>query len=161
MRKDKINYYLGIAEVVAERSTCLRRKFGSIIVSNDEIVATGYNGAPRGRENCDELNYCLRDKLKIPRGERYEICRSVHSEPNAIMSAGRKTCIGSTLYMVGINHKDGKIEPNSSPCMMCKRICINAGIKEVIVREPKDKYTIYNVEDWVKDDESLRGELGY
>jgi len=161
VRRDKINYYLDIAQVVAERSTCLRRKFGSIIVSNDEIVSTGYNGAPRGRENCDELNYCLRDKLDIPRGERYEICRSVHSEPNAIMSAGRKNSIGASLYMVGINAKSAEIEAGTAPCMMCKRICINAGIKEVIVREPKDKYTVYKVSDWVKDDESMRGEFGY
>ena len=161
MRKDKINYYLDIAEVVAERSTCLRRKFGSIIVNNDEILATGYNGAPRGRENCDELKYCLRNKFEIPRGERYEMCRSVHSEPNAIMSAGRKNCIDATLFMVGLDAKTNEITEGSAPCMMCKRLCINAGIKEVVVREPNNKYTIYKVLDWVKDDETLRGEFGY
>lgn len=161
MRKDKINYYLDIAESVGERSTCLRRKFGAIIVKNDEIIATGYNGAPRGRKNCDELGYCMRDKLEIPRGERYEMCRSVHAEQNAIISASRKDMIGSTLFMVGINVKTGDIEPNTTSCMMCKRIVINAGIKEVIVREPNNKYTTYKVEDWITDDDSLKGEFGY
>ncbi|MDD2208220.1 MAG: deaminase [Bacilli bacterium] len=161
MRKDKTNYYLDIAESVGERSTCLRRKFGAIIVKNDEIIATGYNGAPRGRKNCDELGYCMRDKLEIPRGERYEMCRSVHAEQNAIISAPRKDMIDSTLYMVGINVKTGDIEPNSTSCMMCKRIVINAGIKEVIVREPNNKYTSYKVEDWITDDDSLKGEFGY
>lgn len=161
MRKDKINYYLDIAESVGERSTCLRRKFGAVIVKNDEVIATGYNGAPRGRKNCDELGYCMRDKLEIPRGERYEMCRSVHAEQNAIISAPRKDMIDSTLYMVGINVKTGDIEPNSTSCMMCKRIVINAGIKEVIVREPNNKYTSYKVEDWITDDDSLKGEFGY
>lgn len=161
MRKDKINYYLDIAESVAERSTCLRRKFGCIIVKNDEIIATGYNGAPRGRKNCDELGFCMRDKLNIPRGERYEMCRSVHAEQNAIISAARKDCMDATIYMVGINAKDKNVEPNSTSCMMCKRVVINAGIKEVIVREPDNKYTIHNVEDWINDDDSLKGEFGY
>lgn len=161
MRKDKTNYYLDIAESVGERSTCLRRKFGAVIVKNDEVIATGYNGAPRGRKNCDELGYCMRDKLEIPRGERYEMCRSVHAEQNAIISAPRKDMIDSTLYMVGINVKTGDIEPNSTSCMMCKRIVINAGIKEVIVREPNNKYTSYKVEDWITDDDSLKGEFGY
>ena len=161
MRKDKINYYLDIAESVAERSTCLRRKFGCIIVKNDEIIATGYNGAPRGRKNCDELGFCMRDKLNIPRGERYEMCRSVHAEQNAIISAARKDCIDATIYMVGINTKDESVEPHSSSCMMCKRVVINAGIKEVIVREPDNKYTIYKVEDWITNDDSLKGEFGY
>ena len=89
MRKDKINYYLDIAKVVSERSTCLRRHYGCVIVKNDEIIATGYNGAPRKRKNCEELGYCYREKLNIPRGERYELCRSVHAEQNAIISAAR------------------------------------------------------------------------
>lgn len=161
MRKDKINYYLDIAETVAARSTCLRRKFGCIIVNNDEIIATGYNGALRGRKNCDELAYCMRDKLKIPRGERYEMCRSVHAEQNAIISAARKDCIGGSIYMVGIDAKTGEHEPHSSSCMMCKRVIINAGIKEIIIREPNNEYTIYKIVDWVEDDESLKGEFGY
>lgn len=161
MRKDKINYYLDIAQSVTERSTCLRRHYGCIIVKNDEIIATGYNGAPRGRKNCDELGYCYREKMQIPRGERYELCRSVHAEQNAIISAARKDLIGSTIYMCGINAKTGEVELNSTSCMMCKRVVINAGIKEVIVREPNNEYTIYNVEDWIKDDDSLNGKMGY
>ena len=108
MRVDKINYYLDIAEAALERSTCLRRKYGAVIVKNDEIISTGYNGAPRGRKNCMDLGYCVREKLNIPRGERYELCRSVHAEQNAIISASRKDMIDSTLYMVGIDAKTGK-----------------------------------------------------
>ena len=161
MRKDKINYYLDIAESVSERSTCLRRRFGCVIVNNDEIVSTGYNGAPRGRKNCTELGECYREKLSVPRGERYELCRSVHAEQNAIISASRKETIGADLYMVGINAKTGEVEPNSSSCMMCKRVVINAGINRVIVREPNNEYTIYNVEDWITNDDSLKGKMGY
>ena len=161
MRKDKINYYLDIAESVSERSTCLRRRFGCVIVNNDEIVSTGYNGAPRGRKNCTELGECYREKLSVPRGERYELCRSVHAEQYAIISASRKETIGADLYMVGINAKTGEVEPNSSSCMMCKRVVINAGINRVIVREPNNEYTIYNVEDWITNDDSLNGKMGY
>ena len=99
-RVSKENYYLDIAQTVAERSTCIRRKFGAIIVKDDNIIATGYNGAPRGRQNCSELGHCTRDKLGIPRGERYELCRSVHAEMNAVISAARADMLGATLYMV-------------------------------------------------------------
>lgn len=161
MRKDKINYYLDIAASVSERSTCLRRHYGCVIVKNDEIISTGYNGAPRGRKNCDDLGFCYREQMDIPRGERYELCRSVHAEQNAIISASRNELIDADLYMVGINAKTGEIEPKSTSCMMCKRVVINSGIKRVTVREPDDKYTIYNVEDWISDDDSLNGKLGY
>jgi dCMP deaminase len=160
MRKDKINYYLDIAKSVTERSTCLRRHFGCIVVKNDEIIATGYNGAPRGRKNCDELGYCYREQMNIPRGERYEMCRSVHAEANAIISAARKDLIGSSMFIVCVN-PDGSIEGGTTSCMMCKRMVINAGIKEVIVRELDNKYTIYKVDDWIKDDDSLNGKFGY
>lgn len=161
MRKEKINYYLDIAKEVANRSTCLRRNYGCVIVKNDEIISTGYNGAPRGRKNCDELGFCYRDKLNINRGERYELCRSVHAEQNAIISVARKDLIGATMYITGINAKTNEVEPNSTSCMMCKRVVINSGIKEVIVREPDNKYTIYNVEDWITNDDSLDGTMGY
>ena len=160
MRKDKINYYLDIAASVSERSTCLRRHYGCVIVKNDEIISTGYNGAPRGRKNCDDLGFCYREQMDIPRGERYELCRSVHAEQNAIISASRNELIDADLYMVGINAKTGEIEPKSTSCMMCKRVVINSGIKRVIVREPDNKYTIYNVEDWISDDDSLNGKMG-
>ena len=161
MRKDKINYYLDIAASVSERSTCLRRHYGCVIVKNDEIISTGYNGAPRGRKNCDDLGFCYREQMDIPRGERYELCRSVHAEQNAIISASRNELIDADLYMVGINAKTGDIEPKSTSCMMCKRVVINSGIKRVIVREPDNRYTIYNVEDWISDDDSLNGKMGY
>ena len=160
-RIDKNNYYLDIAESITERGTCLRRLFGAIIVKNDEIISTGYAGAPRGRKNCCDLKYCKREKLNIPRGERYELCRSVHAEQNAIISAARKDMIGSTLYLVGINPKDKSYVEGSNPCALCKRMIINAGIKKVIVRDTKDKYREIDVEDYIVNDESLEDIKGY
>jgi dCMP deaminase len=160
-RVSKHNYYLDIAQTVAERSTCLRKKYGAIIVKNDSIISTGYNGAPRGRKNCSDVGSCMRDKLNIPRGERYELCRSVHAEANAIIAASRDQMLGSTLYMVSVNAKTGELEPGTSSCMMCKRQVINAGITRVIVREDKENFTIYNVSDWIENDDSLSGKFGY
>lgn len=160
-RVDKTNYYLDIAQTVAARGTCLRRNFGAIIVKNDEIISTGYVGAPRGRQNCCDLGYCTREKLNVPRGERYELCRSVHAEANAIISAPRSEMIGSTLYLVGLEYKDGSYVQNANPCAMCKRMIINAGIKNVIVRDTHDTYREINVQDWIDNDESLIGQRGY
>ena len=160
-RIDKENYYLDIAETVLERSTCLRRRYGAIIVKNDVIVSTGYNGAPRGRKNCSDLNFCMRDKLNIPRGERYEMCRSVHSEANAIIAAPREQMLGSTLYMVCVEPSDGSLVPGTTSCMMCKRMIINAGIEKVVVRDTKEQYRVIDVEDWIRDDDSLSGQFGY
>ena len=161
LRKDKINYYLDIAETVSERSTCLRKMWGAIIVNNDEIVATGYNGAPRGRANCLDTGVCIREKLKIPRGERYEICRSVHAEANAIISASRKDMIGATLYLVGRDAATKEYVENPSSCSMCKRMVINAGILQVIVRINRTEYKAFPVHDWIENDESLNGTFGY
>jgi len=161
MRIDKTNYYLDIAEATLERGTCIRRNFGAIIVKNDEIISTGYVGAPRGRKNCCDLKYCMREKLNIPRGERYELCRSVHAEQNAIISASRKDMIDSTLYLVGKNYIDGEYVVNANPCALCKRMIINAGIKEVIIRDSKKEYRIINVDDFIINDESLEGVKGY
>lgn len=160
-RIDKVNYYLDIAETVLKRSTCIRRCFGAIIVKNDEIIATGFNGAPRGRKNCCDLKYCLREKLDIPRGERYEMCRSVHAEQNAIISASRKDLLGSTLYLVGKEVETGDYVFNSNPCSLCKRMIINAGIKEVVMRDNKDRYRVVSVQDYIDNDESLDGVKGY
>lgn len=160
-RIDKENYYLDIAESVLERSTCIRRCFGSVIVKNDEIISTGYNGAPRSRKNCDELGYCIREKLNIPRGERYELCRSVHAEQNAIISASRSEMIGATLYMVGKDAKTGEYVENSMSCSMCKRVVINSGIEKLVIRDSKDKYREVFVKDLVDNDESLEGKMGY
>ena len=161
-RRDKHNYYLDIAQTVLERGTCLRRNYGSIIVKNDEIISTGYTGAPRGRKNCMDLGVCRRAMLNVPRGERYEICRSVHSEANAIISAPRRDMIGATLYLVGRDASSGEIVHDATSCSMCKRLIINAGIKNVIVRNTNDEYTVVDVEkDWIENDDSLGDKLGY
>ncbi len=160
-RVSKTNYYLDIAGTVAERSTCLRRKFGAIIVKNDVIVSTGYNGAPRGRKNCIDLGLCQRDKLGIPRGERYELCRAVHAEQNAIIAAPREQMLGATLYMVCIDGRDGSVSPGTNSCMMCKRVILNAGIETLVVRDTPTEYRVIRVADWVEDDDSLSGKFGY
>lgn len=161
LRRDKINYYLDIAETVLERSTCIRRKFGAIIVKHDEIISTGYAGAPRGRKNCNDLNYCTRDKLGVPKGQRYELCRSVHAEQNAILSAARADMIDATLYLACHDARTDQLDGEVEPCSMCKRLIINAGIKQVIVRQTRDAYKIITVSDWVEQDESLTGSNGY
>ena len=160
-RRDKHNYYLDIAQTVAERGTCLRRNYGAIIVKNDEIISTGYVGAPRGRKNCSDLGYCIRSEMNIPRGERYEMCRSVHAEANAIISAPRNEMIDSTLYLVGLEKSTGKIVANSNSCAMCKRMVINAGIAQVIIRDTKDEFRTVDVDEWIENDESLDGTRGY
>ena len=160
-RVSKHNYYLDIAQTVAERSTCLRKKFGAIIVKNDSILSTGYNGAPRGRKNCSDLGECMRDKLQIPRGERYELCRSVHSEANAIIAASREQMLGATLYMACVDPFTGELVPGTNSCMMCKRMIINAGITTLVVRDTKDDFRVIDVQDWIDDDDSLSGVFGY
>ena len=161
-RRDKINYYLDSAETVAERGTCLRRNFGAIIVKNDQIVSTGYVGAPRGRQNCSDLGYCTRDRMGVPRGQRYELCRSVHAEMNAIIHAARVDMLGSTLYLVGREVASGEYVQNAFPCSMCTRLIINAGISTVIVRDDKEYFRVINVADeWIVIDETLRGESNY
>jgi dCMP deaminase len=160
-RRDKTNYYLDLAEVVSERSTCIRRHYGAVIVKDDEVISTGYVGAPRGRANCNELGYCTRERLQVPRGERYELCRSVHAEANAIISAARSEMIGSSLYLVGKEVKSGDYVDNASSCAMCKRLVINAGIATVYVRDTKDDYRKIDVQDWIDNDESLEGAYGY
>ncbi|NFG39634.1 cytidine deaminase [Clostridium botulinum] len=154
-RTIKENYYLDIAETVLERGTCLRRNYGSIIVKNDEIISTGYTGAPRGRKNCIDINSCIREKLQVPRGTHYELCRSVHSEANAIISASRKDMIGATLYLVGRDVKTREYVENANSCSMCKRLIINAGISYVVIRKDKENYLKIDVEDWIKNDDSL------
>lgn len=160
-RTSKENYYLDIAQTVSERSTCLRKHFGAVIVKDDNIISTGYNGAPRGRQNCSDLGFCYRDKLNIPRGERYELCRSVHAEANAIIAASRDLMLDSTLYMACVDGKTGELVGGTSSCMMCKRMCINAGIKKIVVRDTKDTFSVYSTEDWINNDDSLSGKFGY
>ena len=128
-RISKTEYYLGIADAVSVRSTCLRRKFGAIIVKNDEIIATGYNGSPRGRKTCMDIGTCVREQANVPHGQRYELCGSVHAEANCIISAARRDMIGGTLYLVG-RDANGLVE--ARPCLMCERLIINAGIAKVV-----------------------------
>ena len=160
-RKGKINYYLDIAEAILARGTCLRRNYGAIIVKNDEIVSSGYTGSPRGRQNCIDLGHCIRQKLNIPSGERYELCRSVHAEANAIISAARKDMIGATLFLVGKDMSTGELVPDAESCSMCKRLIINAGIETVVIRDTKTEYRMIRVSDWIENDDSLEGTFGY
>ena len=161
LRQSKENYYLDIAQTVAQRATCLRKKYGAILVKNDSILSTGYNGAPRGRQNCCDLQYCRREKLNIPRGERYELCRSVHAEMNAIIAASRESMLGSTLYLVGLDAQTGELVSDACCCSMCKRSVINAGISTVVIRNSPEEFTVINVREWVFNDDSLSGSFGY
>ena len=154
-RTSKQNYYLDIADSVLERSTCLRRKYGAIIVRNDEIISTGYNGALRGRRNCSDLGRCTRETLRIPSGERYELCRSVHAEANAIISASRRDMIGASIYLVGRDARTGELLHDAMSCSMCKRQTINAGIDRVIIRTGETEYITIPVSDWVENDDSI------
>ena len=161
MRIDKTNYYLDIAQTVAERATCLRKRFGSVTVKNDAIISTGYNGAPRGRANCTDLGICLREKFSIPSGTRYELCRSVHAEANAIINADREKMIGSSLYLACAG-QEGQLISGPASSMMCKRMVINAGISEVFVRDTATEFRRIDVMDWIMNDDSLSvRESGY
>ena len=154
-RISKENYYLDIAETVLERATCLRRVYGAIIVKNDEIISTGFNGAPRGRKNCVDMGFCTREAMQVPRGQRYELCRSVHAEANAIISASRRDMVGSTLYLVGKDAQSGELLGDATSCAMCRRQVINAGISRVIIRQTKTDYQVVDVSDWVHQEDDL------
>ena len=162
-RLDKTNYYLDIAEAVAKRGTCLRKNFGCIIVKNDEIISTGYTGAPRGRINCIDLGRCVK-KEKFPdlRHGGYDACRSVHAEQNAMLSAPRKDMIGATMYLVGIRVDNGEYEPGANSCQMCRKMIINAGIEQVIIRgKEHGEYLVVKVEEWINNDDLLEGRFTY
>ncbi|MBR0211861.1 MAG: cytidine deaminase [Oscillospiraceae bacterium] len=148
-RISKENYYLDIAQTVLERATCLRRVYGAIIVKNDEIISTGYNGAPRGRKNCVDMGFCTREAMQVPRGERYELCRSVHAEANAIISASRRDMVGATLYLVGKDARTGELLGDATSCAMCRRQVINAGIAKVVIRRTATEFQVVDVADWV------------
>lgn len=161
-RVDKINYYLDIAETVSERGTCLRKNYGCIIVKHDEIISTGYSGAPRGRMNCIDLGYCTKKKIYPDvRHGGYDACRSVHAEQNAIISAARKDMIGASLYLVGKRKDAEEYEQGSMCCQMCRKLIINSGIKEVFVRVNKNEYIKVEVDEWIKSDDLLKGKITY
>ena len=151
-RRDKINYYLDIAEAVLGRGTCIRRNYGAVIVRNDEIVSTGYTGSPRQKANCSDLGNCMRKKLNVKSGSNYELCKSVHAEQNCIISARRSDMIGSVLYLCGKEFSNKEYVRGAQPCIICKKMIINTGIEKVIVRETKDKYAIIEVKSWLVED---------
>lgn len=154
-RIDKENYYLDIAETVLARSTCRRQRYGALIVRDDEIVATGYNGAPRGRANCIDLGYCIQERRQISPAQRFDLCRSVHAEANAIISAARSACIGGTIYLVGRDVTTGALIAQKEPCTICRRMMINAGLSQMIVRQSGGRYQVFHVQDWVFQDDTL------
>ena len=154
-RISKENYYLDIAETVLERATCLRRVYGAIIVKNDEIISTGYNGAPRGLKNCVDMGFCTREAMQVPRGQRYELCRSVHAEANASISASRRDMVGSTLYLVGRDGRTGALLDDATSCAMCRRQVINAGISKVVIRKTDTEFEVVDVQDWVQQEDDV------
>ena len=154
-RVSKENYYLDIAETVIGRATCLRRCYGALIVNNDEIISTGYNGAPRGRKNCVDLGRCAREAMHVPRGERYELCRSVHAEANAIISAARRDMVGGTLYLVGRDAQTGELLGDATSCSMCRRLVINAGLERVVIRRSETEFEVIPVTDWIAEDDAV------
>lgn len=151
-RISKDQYYLGIAEEVARRSTCFRRSIGAIIIRDDQIISTGYVGAPRKTKDSLEHGSCLRDKLKIPHGQRYELCRSVHAEQNAIINAARAgvSLLGGDMYISG--SVAGKFQPiDAFPCFICKKMIINAGLNRIICSTADGNMKSFRVSDWIKD----------
>lgn len=152
-RISKDLYYLEIAKAVSLRSTCLRRRYGAVLVKDDRIVSTGYNGAPRGRENCCDTGICKRKALNIPAGQQYELCKSVHAEQNAIIAAGYRYSEGSTLYLAGIEADSGKPIEKPDCCIMCKRVIINAGVSKVIFLNGDGTIRVQNVSEWVNSEE--------
>lgn len=158
MRPEKDKYYLDIAKAIAQRSTCLRRRFGAVIVREDQIVSCGYNGAPRGASNCIDLGICAREKLKVPAGERYELCRAVHAEANAVINAARAgvSLLGGTMYIYGENAEGERLD-NFMPCQMCRRVLINSGIEKVIVPNKEGTQELFPREWRNSNDISIKG----
>lgn len=151
MRPTKDEYYMGIAREVAKRSTCFRLRGGTIIVRDDQIIATGYIGAPRKTKDCLERGYCLRDELKIPHGQQYEMCRSIHTEANAIINAARSgvSVLGATMYVYEENGEREKVD--SLPCYICKKMVINAGIARSVCSMKDGEIASFSVEDWINE----------
>jgi len=157
-RISKDNYYLNIALEVLQRGTCLRRNYGAVIVNRDEIISTGYTGAPRGTRNCVDIGYCARSDMGVPSGERYELCRSVHAEMNAVIHASRRAAMGGTMYLMGMDKEEGSpLRDGAEPCRLCKRVIINAGLDKVVTRNGNGDMIIYYVKDWVVNEEQEYG----
>jgi len=151
-RTTKDDYYLGIAKEVARRSTCFRRSIGAIIVRDDQIISTGYVGAPRKTKSSHEHGFCLRDRLGIPHGERYELCRSVHAEQNAIINAARAgvSLLGGNMYIYGTVYSEDK-PINAFPCFICKKMIINAGLDRIVCSTAWGGKKAFRVSRWAQD----------
>jgi dCMP deaminase len=161
-RPSKEEYYLGIAKEVAKRSTCLRRRYGAVIVNHDQIISTGYAGAPRGSKNCIDVGHCPREKAGVPSGERYELCRSVHAEMNAVIHAARTDMADGTVYLVGLAPDSDTYLEDSEPCRLCKRVIINAGLKYVHAQQGENDIKKFVVETWISDEDlDLENARGY
>ena len=132
-RISKIDTYLNVAEAFAYRSTCIKRKYGAVIVKDDVVISTGYNGSPRGYDNCCDIGECPRIKLGMHQGEGYGLCRAIHAEQNALLNCSREQTIGADLYLAGINPGDNSVH-RAKPCPICSRLIIQAGIKNVYLR---------------------------
>lgn len=159
-RIGKDDYYLNIALEVSRRGTCLRRNYGAVIVNHDEIISTGYTGAPRGTLNCSDIRYCARTNLGVPSGERYELCRSVHAEMNAVIHASRRETLGGTMYLMGVDMEDGRpLQAGAEPCRLCKRVIINAGLDKVVTRNGHGDLITHEVRDWVTQEDQDYGML--
>ena len=144
MRIRKDEYYLELARVASLRSTCLRRHYGAVIVKDDRVIATGYNGAPRGCDNCCDKGYCARSE--VAHGTQYELCRAIHAEANAILQGTASDMIGATLYLYG-EDVNGLVV-SAEPCLMCKRLILNAGIKAVFCRVSGIEVCVLYPDDW-------------
>ncbi|MDR1397507.1 MAG: dCMP deaminase family protein [Desulfarculales bacterium] len=151
-RPSKDEYYLNMARQVSQRGTCLRRRYGAVIVKDDQIISTGYAGAPRGVLNCDELGVCERVKQNVPSGQRYELCRSVHAEMNAVIHASRQQTIGATLYLHGDDLSSGRMIADPEPCQLCRRVIINAGISSVVSFRENGAVRRTPVTEWVEEE---------
>jgi len=162
-RISKPNYYLNIAREVSRRSTCIRRNYGAVIVNNDQIVSTGYAGAPRKTANCIEVGNCLRNELGAKPGEHYEWCRSIHAEQNAIIHASRFDMLGATLYLCGTSPATGAVIKGAAACKICRRMIVNAGIETVITQTSPSRFRTEKVKDWIKanlgDFKKVKGKL--
>ena len=149
--------FMEMAHVIAGWTSCYRpgRSIGCVIVKDKRIMTTGYNGAPRGRKNCVDMGFCTREAMQVPRGERYELCRSVHAEANAIISASRRDMVGSTLYLVGRDGRSGALLGDATSCAMCRRQVINAGISKVVIRKTETEFEVVDVQDWVQQEDDV------
>lgn len=164
-------YYLGIAEAVSKRSTCLSKRYGAVVVKDNVVRSTGFNGAPKGRKNCTDIGYCPRLANNVKRGTDYSTsCRSVHGEMNAIINASPEELKDATLYLYGYDRAKNEMVKDANCCPICKRLIINAGIKDVVVADPDNgighpevpyRYRIIKVADWIENDESLQANEGY